>query len=529
VLFIFSSVIGGVVTLLAIACVNVATLLLARATTRRKEIAVRLALGGSRRRVVGQLLTECALLAVAGGFLGLLITEAMARLFQRFRPDGVPPLDLTVDHRILIFGVVASLTTVVLSGMAPALQCTRPDINAELKDMPRSVRVRGFRFGLRAALVVTQVALSLALIIGATLMLRSAHAGQTADAGFRRDGLLNVGLNVTGVRDVPGAHARFYQEAVRLAVALPGVKRAALAALVPMDGSNRQNTLQLANGPAPLSVSPDTNIVGPQYFAMLDIAVVQGREFSASDRGGPPVAIVNEMMARQHLNGQAVGKVMTDETSGDQLHIVGVVRDLRHRSFAEEARPMVYFSADQRSSRRMTLHLETTAPPSLIAPALRRTFLDIDRAAGVMHVETMHDHFDRATMPQRLGAAGAAAIGLVELVLAVMALYGVIAFAAAERSYEIGVRLALGASNQSVMSLMMREGLLLTTVGVIVGVGVGLLGGVALESLLIGIGPADPASFAGAVLAITVVGATASYLPARRALHTDPSTTLRRQ
>ncbi len=248
VLLIFSSVTAGVVGLLVIACVNVATVLLARATTRRKEIAVRLAMGASRRRVIGQLLTECAILAATGGGLGLIFAQAVARLFARFRPDGVPPVDLTIDYRILLFTAGASILTVVFFGLAPALQATRADVNAELKDTTRAVRVRGFRFGLRAGLVVLQVAVSLALMVSAALLLRSSHAGRTEDPGFRRESIVSIGINLTTVPDISGARARFYREAVDAVSGVPGVEQVALAGLVPMDGSNSQQRILLAGG-----------------------------------------------------------------------------------------------------------------------------------------------------------------------------------------------------------------------------------------------------------------------------------------
>jgi putative ABC transport system permease protein len=528
VMFIFSSVIGGVVGLLAIACVNVATVLLGRATTRGKEIAVRLAMGASRRRVVRQLLTECALLAAAGGALGLMIAQTVARLFMRFRPEGVPPFDLTLDYRILLFSIGASLLTVLLFGLAPALQTTRPDLNAELKDTAQSVRVRGFRFGLRAGLVVVQVALSLALMVGAGLMLRSSQAGRTVDPGFRRADILNVGINLSTVPDRRGVRSRFYQEAVRSVAGMPGVERVALAGLVPMDGSNSQTTIVIAEGGSPISTSPDVNVVGAGYFALLDIPVKQGREFTDADReSSPPVAVVNETMARYFWNGEPVGKTFTSEVTGEQVHIVGVVRDLRHRSFGEDPMPMVYFCAGQRIRPKMTMHVRTTVAPRVVGPGIQRALHEIERSAGLAPAETMDEFFGRMTLPQRAGAGAALATALVELALVVMALYGVIAFAASQRRREIGLRMALGASGRSVIALVMREGLVLTGVGVVLGLGIALAGGSALRSLLIGIGPADPVSFAGSALLLLVVGAAASYVPARRASSVDPSTALR--
>lgn len=528
VLSIFSSVMAGVLALLAIACINVSTVLLARAAARRKEIAVRLALGASRSRIVCQLLTECALLASAGGVLGLLLAQAIASLFVRFRPDGMPALDLTLDSRILVFSIGASLFTVFLFGLAPALQTTRPELNAELRDRARPLRFRGFRFGLRDGLVVIQVALSLALTIGAALMLRSSHAGRTDDPGFRRDDVLSVGIDLSTIPDTRGAHARFYQDAVRSVAALPAVEQAALAALVPMDGSNSQVTVRIADGPSAILTSPDINIVGPGYFALLDIPLIQGREFTDFDhKSSPQVAVVNEAMARQFWQGEPIGRTFTQDSTGEQVHIIGVVRDLRHRSFGEAPLPMIYFCANQRTRPRMTLHLRTAVPPLVLAPVLQRTLHEIDRTAGLRRAETMDDHFDRVTLPQRIGAGAAMATAVLELALAVMALYGVIAFAASQRTREIGVRLALGASNRSVITLIMRDGFLLTMIGVVLGTGAALVGGTALRSLLIGIGPVDPVSFGVAVPALLLVGGLASYLPARRASSVDPSIALR--
>jgi predicted permease len=528
VLVLFSSVIGGVAALLAIAGVNVATVLLARATTRRKEIAVRLALGASRGRVVRQLLTECALLAAAGGAFGLMIAQWTAALFLRFRPDGLPPFDLTLDYRILLFSIGASLLTVALFGLAPALQSSRPDLHAELKDMARAVRVRGWRFGLRAGLVVIQVALSLALLIAGALLLRSAHAGRTADPGFRRDGVLNVGIDLSTIPDRGGARSRFYQEAVRAVAALPGVEGVALASLVPMGGENRHTTIRISGSQTPISMLFDINEVGPGYFALLDIPVTQGREFTAADRRSSALlAVVNETLARRFWNGDAVGKTFIKEHTGEQVHIVGVVGDLRHRSFGEDPLPMIYFSADQRFAPRMTLHVRTAVPPPAIAPILQRTIHEIDRVAGLTPVETMREYFERVTLSQRLGAAAAAATAGIELALVVMALYGVIAFAASQRRREIGLRIALGASNRAVITLMMHEGLVLTAAGVVLGLCGGAFVGVALGTMLNGVGPVDPASFGGAVLLLLLVGAAASYVPARSALSVDPSTALR--
>ena len=526
--WIFTSVLAGVFVLLGIACMNVATLLLGRAAARRKEIAVRLAIGASRGRLVQQLLTECALLAAAGGLFGLVLAQWIGMLFVRFRPDEAPPFDLSLDYRILVFAILASLLTTVLFGLAPALQSTRPDVNAELKDHARPIRVRRFRVGLRDVLVVVQVAVALTLIIAAALLARSLYATRFEDLGFRQDGVINVGINLSTTAIAPDEQARFYREAVRTVAGLPGVERVALAGLVPMDGSNRSGELRIGSGDAPESVSPDTNAVGPGYFAMMGIPVRRGREFADSDRAGaPPVAVVNEMMAQRFWKGDAIGALFRDTRLDADVQIVGIVADVRHRSFGEAPRPMVYFSADQRYHPRMTLHVQSSAPPAALGPAVVAALHAVDPAAGLARPQTMAEHMATASLPQRAGGLAAVAIGLLELALAVMALYGVMAFAMGQRTREIAVRLALGAPVGSITRLLMRDGLALALAGVAVGVVLALGAAQMLGSLLIGIGPADPVSFVGPAVLLLVVAAIASYVPARRALRADPTAVLR--
>jgi predicted permease len=524
--WLFSSVMAGVVVLLGIACLNVATVLLARATTRRKEIAVRLALGASRRRVVQQLLTECALLAAAGGALGLLMAQWLAALVARFRPDEAPPFDLSLDYRVLVFSVAASLLTVVLFGLAPALQTTRPDVNAELKDTARPLHVRRLRVRLRDGLVIVQVALSVALLIGAALLFRSFHVGRTGDPGFRRDGVLSVDIDLSTMTNVSGTRARFYREAVASMSQTPGVERAALAALVPLNGSNITEAIEISEGGGRRSVVLDINVVGAGYFALMDVPLMRGREFGAADRENmPTVAIVNDTMARQFWNGDAIGHVLMEKEG--PVEVVGVVGDVRHRSFGERPRPMVYFCADQRSYRRMTLHVRTGGPPAAVAREMQRALHEIDPAAGVSRPYRMSEYIDRVTMPQRLGALAAAATGVVELALAVMALYGVIAYATSQRTREIGLRMALGAPAGAVTHLIMRDGLRLTLAGLVLGFAIALAAGPLIASLLIGVGAADPVSFTAAAVLMLAVAAVASYLPARRAMRVDPSVALR--
>jgi predicted permease len=526
--WLFLSVMAGVLTLLGIACVNVATVLMARASTRRKEIAVRLALGASRGRIVRQLLTECALLAVAGGALGVWIAHSGGRLFERFRMDGMPPFDLTLDVRILVFAIGASALTVILFGLAPALQTTKIGVNAELKGMAPALRVRRLRIGLRDGLVVTQVAVSLVLTVVAGLLLRSVYESRTADPGFRRDDIVNIGVDLSTLPGGPDAHAAFYREAVDAVKALPGVDGVALAGLVPLSGSNMQYEFLLGAGDDATRILPYVNVVGPGYFRMLDIAVRSGREFTGADvNGGPPVALVNDVMAQRYWQGAALGKTLRVEETGETVDVVGVVRGVADMDFNGEVRPMVFLCAGQRYRARMTLHVRSEAPASAIGPALERALHEINRTAALTPARTMHDHIAFATLGQRIGGAGAAATGVLELSLAIMALYGVIAYSAAQRMREIGLRMALGAPAASVTRLVMHHGLVLSAVGVAIGGVVAIAMGPALQSLLIGVSPLDPATLVLSMLLMIGAGTAASYLPARRAMRVDPMTALR--
>jgi predicted permease len=528
-LWIMTTVVAGVAVLLGITGVNVATVLLARASARRKEIAIRLAMGASRGRVVRLLLTECALLAAAGGAIGLLIAQGTATLFSRFRPAEAPAFDLSLDYRILLFSIAASLAAVAFFGLAPVLQSTRPDLETELRGIPRTVRMRRFHVGLRDALVVVQVAVSLASIVFASLLYRSVLAGFAEDVGFRRDGLLSIEADLAAVPAAGEARERFYREAVDSLAALPGIDQVVLAALVPLDGSNRQTRIAIRDGDSLISVVPDINVVGAGYFALLDVPLLRGREFTAIDRAGAPrVAVVNESMAREFWNGDAVGRVFEDG-EGAEVLVVGMVRDLRHRSLAEAPRPMVYFAAAQSTGSRMTFHLRTGVPAAAIGPAVQRTLRDLHASAGLSRVRTMAEYLHDVTAPQRLGGWTAAGAGMLELALAIIALYGVIAYATSQRTREIGLRMALGATAGSVHWLIMRKGLTLAAAGVVAGAGLALASGPALASLLIGVGPADPMSFAAAAALLLPIAAAASYVPARRALRIDPSAALRRE
>ncbi len=526
---VLGAMIAAVVLLVGIACVNVATVLLARAATRRKEMALRLALGASRPRVVRQLLTECALLAVAGGALGLLLAQTSAALFARFRPNEAPAFDLTVDYRVALFSAATSMLAVLFFGLAPALQTTRADVTREMKDREPVVRTRRFRFGLRDVLVVVQIATSLVLVLGAALMVRSLRAVGTEDLGFRRYGIVNVAVDLsTSASRGPDLSEAFVRDALRAVKGLPGVQTAAFAGLVPLDGSTRHHGIEVQLAGRTVTESVDVNSVSSGYFRMLELPLVQGREFGDVDRAGsPPVAVINEAMAARFWGTSALGSTFRDPDTGDTIEVVGIVRDFRHRFFTESPRPMAWFPVSQQPVQRGTLHIVTQEAPAAIGPALRDVLRTLEPAMGLQGPATMQDYVEFVTLPQRISGGAAAALGLLELGLAAMALYGVIAFTVARRTREIGIRVALGASSRSVARMIMRDGLVLAVSGIVLGVLASFAAAPAFASLLIGIGPADPVSVGVAAVVILLVAATASYVPARRALRVDPSVALR--
>ena len=526
--WILTSVFGAVAGILGVACVNVATMLVARGATRRKEMAIRQAMGASRGRLVGQLLVECALLGGAGCALGLALAEWTALLFDRLRPPELPALDLTADYRVLAFAIGTCLLTVVVFGLAPALATTRPDVHSTLKNVERTARIRRLRFGLREGLVVVQVAASVALIAAAALLVRSLFASRFEDPGFRRDGLMLVGMDLSTANLTRQSRARLYRDAVGAVASFPGVEAVTLAALVPMDGRTWNEHITVESDGSSAPGLPDVNVVGPGYFAMMGIPLLRGREFTPLDReGAPPVAIVNEAMAERFWQGDAIGRVFRAAGRNADVRVVGVILNVRHRSFDEAPRPMVYFPADQSDVDEMTLHLQTRVPVASLETAIVGALGDVGPVAALSAPRTMTAHMEVVTMPQRAGGLAAAAAGLVELALAVMALYGVVAFAVAQRAREIALRVALGAENAAVTRLIMRDALAPAAAGIALGIALALGVAQGARSLLIGIGPADPVSYIAAAALVLVVAVAASYVPARRALGIDPNIVLK--
>jgi predicted permease len=508
-----------VALVLLIACANVANLLLARAAARRKEIAVRLALGAGRVRLVRQFLTESLVLSAAGGVLGLLFGVWSARALTGFLTNRV--LDVTLDARVLVFTLLASVFTGLLFGAAPGLRATRVDLTPSFKGdaAPESPR-RRLRLG--GFLVSGQVAVSLLLLIGAGLFIRTLGNLRALDAGFRGDHVLLATLNPGLSRYTPKRSEAFFEDLLGRVSALPGVRSATLADAPLLGGTYIDGfSVEGATQPAEACI----RIVGPRFFETMGIEIRLGRDFSTGDRlSSTRVAIVNETLARKYFAGRnAIGKHIGD------MEIVGVIADTRYRRLRETTPNTVYLPINQTQrwfSSERTLHVRTFTGPSGMAAAVREQVRALDKNLPV-EIKLFPDLVDEDLVQERLVAHLSGFFAGLALLLTAMGLYGVIAYNVQRRTREIGIRMSLGARRAAVVSMVLRDCLLLAGVGVAAGVPASFWLSRLVARQLFGIAPGDPATIAAAALFLVLVAALAGYLPARRASHVDPIAALR--
>jgi predicted permease len=532
----FTALLMGVVGLVLLAaCANLASLLLARAVTRQREIGVRVALGATRGRLVRQLLAESVLLALVGGAAGVLLAGWMTSLLLAFKPPIPVPLalDLSLDAPVLVFTLALSLATGVLFGLAPALAATRPDVAASIKEgdalaMPARRR-------LRSTILAAQIAVSIVLLVGAGLFVRSLGNARRLDPGFATDRMLLATVDPAQVGyDGPRRRA-FVAALVARVAALPGVERASGAGGVPL-GLDENATFMLVDGrvddPRLARFTPGFNQVLPDYFATMGIALLQGREFTAADdSGAAPVVVVNEAFARRAWpGGSALGRRVRQGADEPWREVVGVVRDAKYTRLTEDPTPHVYFPYAQSGGREVALHVRTrAADPLALLPAVRREVQALDRNVPLVDVKSMEQHMRISLFPARVAGAVLGAFGLLALVLAAVGVYGVMAFAVGRRTREIGIRMALGASATAIARLVVRQELR----PVAAGAALGLLAATPLarlvRGLLYGVAPGDPATFAGVALLLVLIAVAASWLPARRAALVVPLAALRRE
>jgi putative ABC transport system permease protein len=524
---------------LLIACANLANLLLARASVREREIALRLALGASRWRLVRQLLAESLLLAVAGTALGALLAQVLSRGLLAFLTTPNNPLfvGLGLDWRVLGFAAALAIFTCLLFGLMPSLRATQLAPAAAIRAGGRSMTAGRERFSLRRSLVATQVSLSLVLLVGSLLFVRSLHNLLTTDAGFAAEGVLAVNVDFARAHYLKERRLAVYRELHDHLSALPGVISAAQVWFTPMSGSGWNNDVgpdgAIAAGSGKESFF---NRVSPGYFRTLGTTLMAGRDFDDRDTlTSPKVAIVNEAFARKFFGGKnPVGHTFHQEAEAGKpeplIQIVGLVKNTKYYELREDFKPIgfVPIAQDDDPGPGATFVLRMAGSPGALMSAVKTSVASVSPAMG-MEFRPLSAQLQDSLLRDRLMAALSAGFGLLAGLLATLGLYSVIAYMVARRQNEIGVRMALGAGRSQVIRLVLREAILLLGVGLTVGIVIALWAGRAAATLLFGLRPYDPISMVAAIALLTAIALAASYAPARRAAALEPMIALREE
>jgi len=531
----------SVMLLLLIACSNVSNLLLLKATARRREIAVKQALGATRGRLIRQLLTEGLVLSVIAGGLGLLLAPWTAQLVLVFQQPayGLRGVNISPDLKVLTFTAVVSLVTALLFGLAPALQASRVDLVTSLKDGAPSFGRRKSR--MQGNLVIAQVAFSLVLVIGAGLAVKTMREALSMDKGFDSENmvLMSMDLTIRGYSESKGQ--AFYEELLHRVDALPGIISSSLAKTVPPnDWSDRLSVFLPGDEPPPevlrtrddLGLRVDANRIAPNYFRTLGVPMIQGREFTDRDRvGTTKVAIINQKLANRLWPGQnAVGQLLSVpfwHEPRPPVQIVGVARDTKHRSLLAEMPMLIYLPELQAYDGRATLVARTSGDPKKLIPAIREEVAALDKDLTLQAVKTMTEQIEGTLWQQRTAAGLIGAFGVLALGLSTIGIYGVIAHSVAQRTREIGIRMALGAGTHAVQRMILRQGLVLALTGILIGLAAAFALTRLMSSLLYGVSPTDPFTFVISSVLLIGVALGACLVPARRATRIDPMIALR--
>jgi len=525
---------GAVGFVLLIACANVANLLLARAASRQKEVAIRTALGASRWRVIRQLLTESVLLSLAGGTLGLLLAMWGIDLLLAISPANLPRVDaIGLDGRVLGFTLVISLLTGIVFGLAPAIQASKPDVSEALKEGGRASSVGHNRF--RGALVVAEVALSLVLLIGAGLLIRSFVRLLHSSPGLNPENVLTLDVGLPRNKYTGPQQVAFFQQVIERLKTLPGVQSAGAVYPLPLSGAEEGMGFGIEGRADP---SPGERFTGgprwvsPDYFNTMGIALLKGRELSERDGiDSPRVVVINETMAARYFPDEdPIGKrVAFDRVNNapNWREIVGVVRDVKHSALDSDAKPEIYFPFTQFPSFFMTLVVRTSGDPLNLVAAARSEVLAVEKNQPISNVHTMEELLSNSIAQRRFNMLLLSVFAGVALLLAAVGIYGVMSYSVAQRTHELGVRMALGARSTDVLALVVKQGMTLA----LAGIGIGLAASFALTrilaTLLYGISATDPLTFSLIALMLALVAFVACYLPARRATKVDPMVALR--
>jgi predicted permease len=523
---------AAVAVVLLIACANVANLLLSRAASRRKEIAVRLALGGSRGRLVRQMLTESFVLASLGAALGLAIAFWTARSLAAFLPPYAnrASFDTRPDAVVFAFTLGLTVITTILFGLAPTLHASKQDLVTALKDNTASVGRGPRRVSLRHALVITQVALSMVALIGAGLFVRSLREAYKADPGFDPHGVLLASFDpfLSGYDENRGRE--FYRRLVERVNAIPGIQSATLARRLPLTAGGIAFANVTIDGYASAKDEDmrfNYETVGPQYFQAMRIPLVHGRDFEERDQeGAPGVVIINEAMARRYWpKSNALGSRL--KLAKDWLEIVGISKDVKNRSLSETPQPFFYLPLLQDYRSNMILVARTAVDPEKMFQSVRAAVAALDPEIPMFDTKTLEDHVGISLFLQRMAASLLSIFGLLALSLAAMGLYGVMAYTVAQRTRELGIRVSVGAKQSDILRLILGQGLMLTVIGMIGGLVTALAVTRLSAGLLYGVSAADPMTFTVVALILLGVALAAGYFPARRATKVDPMIALR--
>ena len=526
---------GIVGLVLLIACANVAGMLLARASARGREISVRLAVGASRGRLVQQLLIEGTLLGICGALTALACAWVVIRaLLSVHLPLPVEvALDLRLDLRVMAFALAAAALAGALSSLLPALKASNPNVVADLRGETPAARVGRRRWALRDGLVVAQVALTVVLLVVAGLLLRSLGASERANVGFEPRGLAALSFDTDMVRYTPERGLQFWRDALARVEALPGVTSAAtVSPTLPFSLNFNQQEVRIdsrtyAEGQRAETIENVSASHG--YLPTLGLRIVEGRDVDASDLpGAPDVVVVNATMARTFWPGaSALGHTVQAVATKRTFRVVGVVADSKQHGVLETPAPFMYFASAQRPTRYNFLIARTNGDAAGLLAAMRRELLAMEPGLVFVDSGTMDQNMAAALTPARVGAALAMAFGALGTLLAAIGLYGVIAFSVARRTKEIGLRMALGAHPTVVMTMVMRQGLTLVSVGLALGAALAVGVAFLLRGLLFGVAAADPVAWGAAALAMLTAGVLANAVPARRAMRVEPLTALR--
>jgi putative ABC transport system permease protein len=528
---------GAVGLVLLIACANLSNLLLARAASRHKEISVRTALGATRWMIVRQLLAESLLLAAAGAAAGLALAAWGIKLLTALAPGDLPRINESgLNLQVLVFTASVAVLTSILFGLVPALQSAKPELAASLKEGGRSGTETLARGRLRSALVVTEMALAMVLLVGSGLLLRSLLGLGKVDPGFAKDHVMTFGLDLPGRYGQPQRVA-FYRNLLEQIRSTPGVRSASAAFPLPLSADDVKTTFEIEGRPVKKSEYPVTtlHIIDHDYFRTLGIPLLSGRVFNPQDDapGATPVVIISERLAKQIFPGEdPVGRRIkpgiSSGNSGEPMRVVvGVVGDVKAEGLGAPSIPESYLSYAQLPFAPMSVVVRTEIAPANMVPTLTTQVQSLDSALPLLHVKTLDEYVDDSIVGTRFETFLLGTFGVLAFVLTAVGLYGVVSYTVAQRTREMGIRLALGADRNAILGMVVKNGALLACSGAVIGLAAAFLLTRLIASLLFGVGPTDPVTFLCVPVALIAVAILASYVPARRAAKVDPMVALR--